>query len=148
MDARTRRLNEILKGYDDRLCVRMGASGIRRVYRERPVANSFVYGGKSYVFVKTAYDWVISLTDDWSDEGRPVDWGIEPLWRKFLQMDSWRDDTGYERFVERRRRYEQDQERFRRNEFRARAADARKDFAKATNDIVVKQESLDTRRNY
>lgn len=148
MDSRTRRLNEVMKAYDSKLMVKRNSKGVINVYRERAIADSFQHERITYVYVKPVYDLIVSLTDNWSDDGRPVDWGVEPLLAKFRQMDSWRDDTGYAKFCESRERYERDQERMRKNEIRARAADLRKDFAKATNDIVVKQESLDRRRNY
>lgn len=78
---------------------------------------------------------ILSLTHDWKPSGRPVNWGVEPVLEMLRSMDSWTDPRMFSRMVERRERMEVDSERSKRNEIRARAADMRSDFARATNDI-------------
>jgi DNA relaxase NicK len=51
-------------------------------------------------------------------------------------MDSWTDDTAYENFVKRRETKENWKKQSIKQDFRARAADLRSDFAKATNDYI------------
>lgn len=148
MDSRTRTVNRLVKSYDEALMARRDGKGVIHVYRKKPRAACFEHNGIQYVHVFNVDDYIFSLTDTWKHEGRPVERGLEPIWQKISELDSWRDDTGYDEFAKRRERAEADKKRMRRNEFRARAADARRDFAKATNDIVVRQEALDKNKNY
>lgn len=144
MDARVRRINRLLKDYDSKLSAKRDAHGVIHVYRKRNIADTFRYEDKTYVHVHHVDEYVISLTDTWQHDGKSVDWGLEPIWRKFLQMDSWRDDTGYARFLESKARYERDKHRMLKNDLRAYAAEARKDFAKATQDLVVRHGTRNT----
>lgn len=139
MDWRVRRINKLLKEYDKQLYCRRDAAGTIHVYRKAVRFVHFKWRGQKYAHASFYDQYIISLTDNWFHDGKPVDWGLEPIWRKFLQMDSWRDDTGYDRWAKSRDKYHEDQDRMRRNEFRAIAADMRKDFAKATNDFVVRK---------
>lgn len=138
MDSRVRSVDSLVKRYDGKLLARRDNKGVIHVYRKRAIADSFRYEDISYVHVFYVDDYVISLTDTWTHEGKPVEWGLEPIWQKFCQMDSWRDDTGFERFCKSREKHEQDKQRQLKNTLRAKAADMRKDFAKATNDLVVR----------
>lgn len=144
MDARVRSVDRLVREYDSKLLARRDAHGVIHIYRKRPIADSFTFQGINYVHVQHVDDYVISLTDTWTHEGRPVEWGLEPIWRKFLQMDSWRDDTGFAKFCESRERYERDKHRMLKNELRAKAADMRPEFAKATNDLVIRHGTKNT----
>lgn len=144
MDSRVRSIGRLVREYDSKLLARRDAKGVIHIYRKKQRADTFDYEGQSYVHTYNVDDYVISLTDTWIHDGRPVEWGLEPLWQKFCQMDSWRDDTGFAKFCESRERYERDRERQSRNTLRAQAADARRDFAKATNDLVVRHGTRNT----
>lgn len=137
MDSRVRSINRLLQSYDGDLFSRRDGQGMIHVYRRKPVSDYFEWEGIKYVYVRCIEDYILSLSDTWYHDGRPVEWGLEPLLGKLQRMDSWRDDTGYERFARSRETYERDKIRMRRNEWRAAAADARRDFAKATNEIIV-----------
>lgn len=138
MDSRVRSVNRLVRDYDSKLLARRDAHGVIHIYRKSPRADSFKYDGVNYVHVFHVDEYIISLTNTWTHEGQPCEWGLEPIWRKFLQMDSWRDDQGFARFCESRERFKRDEERMQRNQIRALAADSRRDFAKATNDLVVR----------
>ena len=78
---------------------------------------------------------ILALTDTWTLQGQPVEWGMEPIMAKLRSMDSWREDTILDSIVAERERREASKAQTNKNEFRARAYDLRKEFAEATNDI-------------
>lgn len=84
---------------------------------------------------------VLVLTDDWTDLGTPVEWGIEPVLNRIKAMDLWRDDQKINRLQAEQERKEQDRKRMQRNEMMAVASELRKDFARATDDVVVRADS-------
>jgi hypothetical protein len=95
MEARAKHLTRILQDYDRELiavfrygridimrkCFRMVAYDVDGCTLLAPVRN----------------DWyVMSLTHDWHKEGRPVDWGVEPLLHKLTSIDLHRRDLAEE----------------------------------------------------
>lgn len=139
MESRLRYINEHLSNYDPALSAERDAQGVIRVFRKAPIMKYFEYKGMRFGALSDQKQHIISLTEDWTMTAKPVEWGIEPLMRKISALDAWRDDSGYENFVKRRQRAEADEARMKRNDIRALAADMRTDFAKATNDIVVRK---------
>lgn len=92
---------------------------------------------------------ITALTHDWKLTGIPVDRGIDPLMFKIRQMDSWQRGSELDAMRKRREREKEDQDRQKRNETRAIAADLRKEFAAATNDINTSTiDMTDARRKY
>lgn len=138
MDARTRTLNKYVKRYDEDLIIRCDNAGVRHLYRKKPICSSFEYDGITYVHSHVIEQHIMSLTKTWKQGAPGVDWGIDPLMRKISEIDSWRDDTGYDEFCKRRELAEKYTKQSQKNELRAMAADMRVDFAKATNDIVTR----------
>ena len=78
---------------------------------------------------------ITALTDTWKEDGNPVDTGLEPLIQHIKSMDSWQTGSKLQEMRRRREREKEDENRQNRNEIRAIAADCRKEFAAATNDI-------------
>lgn len=125
-------MNRWLKRYDSDLFAKQTAhgrvdvcrkvSGIDKALRfspEQPPESQYIF----------------SLTDDWKITGTPVDRGHMPILAHLQWLDCWRDDAAFDRMVQNRERETKLARRRFKNEIRARAADLRKDFAKATNDI-------------
>ncbi len=78
---------------------------------------------------------ICALTDNWTLQGKPVDWGIDPVMNRIRDMDLWGSNHSLDKMRERREKLKADKDNSQRNETRAIAADMRKDFARATNDI-------------
>lgn len=136
MDSRVRRINRILKDYDtDLFCARDGEC--LHVYRKKPrMQGSFEYEGATYAYTGVENQYIFSMTHNWKFEGRPVEWGMDNIVSHLNFIDSWKNDD-YEKFVKLREQKEKWREESKSNNRRALAADMRKDFARATNDIVV-----------
>lgn len=90
--------------------------------------------------------YVLSLTDNWKPDGNPVEWGEVPLLEMLSSMDTWRSSTDLGELRQRRERDEELRKNSIKNEIRARAADLRKDFARATNDINTSTVDMVDRR--
>lgn len=143
MDAKLRQVAQLLKRYDSDLFPKRSLNGALGIMRKRRDFDFYRFDdqGCCLWFARDWDDLVIPVTHNWNFEdasfspGVPVDWGIEPILSQVQKTDSWRDDGEYDRFCEARRRRKEDLDRAHRNEFRAAAADCRREFARATNDI-------------
>lgn len=136
MSLAEQRMTSKLRRFDKDLYARRNLFGHMVVMRrnQNPAAYEYMDG-------KLSQDqFIIALTDNWALRGKPVEWGYEPIYSKLREMDSWSRQTLYEEFCKARELREQDEERQRTNELHAHLADIRKDFAKATNDIIVRKE--------
>lgn len=138
MDSRVNRLNKELRSYDRDLYIERDSFGAMHLYRKARRYKVFEYEGCPYAASYDQKQFIMSLTSDWQPGSKPVNWGIEPLMRRINEIDSWRDDTGLDEFQKRRELGEKWKKESHKQELRATAADMRKDFAKATNDIVIR----------
>lgn len=77
---------------------------------------------------------ILALTDTWKKIGKPKAWGIVPVLDQLQFMDWGSREVYWERRKQRERAEEQKRISQHHN-LRAIAADCRRDFAKATNDI-------------
>lgn len=146
-DGRTKKLTQELKRHDRDLYVVRQPSGMHQVYRRSVRWETHEFEGQMLRVSRPNPQFVLPLTHDWSLQGKPVEWGIEPLLAEIKARDNWRDDSAFEEMKKRRDREASNRERENRNEFRARAADMRRDFARATNDINTSSlEKVDRRR--
>ncbi len=138
MDSRVRRITELVKEYDADLFSMRDNFGVIHVYRKKPrIMGTFSWEGCEYAYSGVENQYLFSVTHNWKFGGTPVEWGIEPIYQYLTEIDSWRDDTGYDEFCKQRERQKEWKKETRKQDFRARAADMRSEFAKATNDIIV-----------
>lgn len=137
MDSYCKRLTRELKAYSRDLYAERSPNGAVQIYRKATRYESYEFDGKTLTVALPMPQLIVCLTDDWTMRGNPVEWGIEPVCWKIRSIDSHRDDSYFEKMVKQREEEEENKKRAKKNEFRAIAADMRKDFAKATNEIVV-----------
>lgn len=137
MNTKLRQISRLLKRYDSDLKVKSYLDGALALTRKRRTFEFYRdrSAGFALWFARDWDDLVLPITHTWTETGIPVDWGIEPILSKIQQLDGWRDDTDYDRFCKQRERAEADKKRAHKNEMKALAADCRKEFAAATNDI-------------
>lgn len=129
MDRYLHRVNKAVTGYD-RLLYAKRVNGVVQIWRQpyRATVTGISLMGRPEP------EFIVALTHNWNLDGEPVEWGMEPILDQFRRMDSWQHDV-YGEICEKRERIERDSKRQEHNEIRARAADVRREFAKATNDI-------------
>lgn len=134
MEWSLNRLNQEVKKHDRRLFVIKTASGMKQIWRQADkwdAADTIDEYDKSSIPIQL----ILSLTDTWGANGKPVEWGIEPVIHKLLSMDAWTQVDMLEKMRKGREQEKEDKDRARRNELRAYVADNRREFAKATNHI-------------
>jgi len=135
MDLRLEKLKSKLKLHDSALYAVRNASGKICIMRRNQ--NKAAIQDFDDSIVRDQF--VCALTEDWTANAKAVDWGVDPVLMQLREMDSWARETQYEDFCRRRDMALADKERRKKNELRALAADSRKEFARATNDIVVRK---------
>ncbi len=136
ISAKVAQISRLLKRYDSELYPKQFRDGGIGIMRKKRRWDFYRNTDGSVLWSSFEDDHlVLPITDNWQATGSPVDWGIEPILWKIQELDGWRDDGDYERFVKNRQRIKENKERERRNEMQALAYDCRRDFARATNDI-------------
>lgn len=143
------RLTARIQKYDPALYVYRNVEGKALIMRQGSRLEDSDYGMDDLDDSLRNPQLILALTDNWRLTGKPVDWGMEPILDRLRSMDSWRDDKWITERKRNRERDEETQKQSKRNEFRAIAADLRKEFAQATNDINTSTlEKVDGRRNH
>lgn len=146
MSGRVRRINEVVSQYDRKLFAQAAGEKVLILRRgDRLEASDFNQSAPDLARLNPQL--VLALTHNWKVDGKPVEWGLEPLMHQLKSMDSWADPDMYRNMVKKRERDQAEEERALKNDIRARAADMRKEFARATNDVnTASLEKLDRRR--
>lgn len=134
MSWRVERLTQELKGHDKMLFATKTNTGMVQVWRraDRWAAADLLHEESGH---SQPMQFILALTDSWKLDGNPVDRGIEPVLYKIRQMDSWNKGSQLDAMRRRRDAEKEDQDRQKRNETRAIAADLRSEFARSVNDI-------------
>ncbi len=134
MDQRIARLTHELQTHDRKLFAKRVSNGMIQIHRygERLSDCDFdpEFGPSG-----PASHFICALTENWTLQGKPVDWGIDPVMARIRDMDLWGSATSLDQIRAQRERNKESKAQTKRNELRAIAADMRKDFARATNDI-------------
>jgi hypothetical protein len=113
-------INRAVKKLDSRLFAIKDTFGVIQVLRKNHLDDST--------------DFILALTENWQANGKPIDAGTDYVMHRLRYCDGW-NNNDYDEFCKKRDMMEVDRKRQTRNEFRAVAADMRKDFAKATSDF-------------
>jgi hypothetical protein len=139
-DFRTGKVNRVVSAYDHRLFAIRSSDGVIHVLRQGSKPGDSDYTVESPV--KRPYpQFIFALTDTWNLGGRPVEWGIEPIYHRLIEMDAQsrysRPDDRMDDMKKQRDAVDRDRERQKINNGRDFAKELRPHFAKATNDIVM-----------
>lgn len=141
-----RRINQELRFFDRKLYAEKSAHGVVKILRKGTHWESFEFEGNTLLYSRPNPHYVLSLTHNWSLEGQPVEWGIEPLLGRLREIDSHNHDV-LARIYEENEKRERLRKRAQSNELKAIAYDSRREFAKAVNDINTSTlEKVDSRR--
>ena len=132
---REKSLTKKLKAYDRELLVKRHESGVLCVYRKSNMFDRMDFNGKK-LYVSRAFDqYIMALTDNWSTNGNPVDWGVEPLLCRIKAMDLWANPQISAELINSYQIAEETKKRDHKNNVESFLRDFRSQFAKATNDI-------------
>ena len=114
----------------------MDREGKLCIFRKGSRIESYDVDGVTIDFVRPAPHFVFALTDDWSTNGIPVDHGLEPILDRLKTIDLHKRDLVAEI---QRNQEERDasNERALSNHVESYLLDKRKEFARATNDVLT-----------
>ncbi len=148
MDAKIDNLNRSLKTYDRYLYAeRASSSEMIGIYRMSYRWETYDWNGSHLSVSRPMPDPVMFLTDNWKITGKPVDWGTEPVMNRIREFDAWNHDDIIDEVIAERETLKNNKAREFRNNLRASAADLRKEFAEAVNDINTSTiDMVDSRR--
>lgn len=133
-----------LKRYDKDLFADVSKDGIpcvfRKVKRFVPVCVS-----EDFKFLTLIDDkqYIFAITDNWAATGTPRFWGIDDVVWKVQSIDSWENQRLFEELDEQNDKADERKRRHMRNEMEAFWADNRREFVKATDDILIHSLSKD-----
>lgn len=100
------KITRAIKFHDRELYCARNKQDIMCIYREIISYEKYFLGEKEWLlFSKSSPYFVFALTHNWKTNGRPVDWGIEPIMARLKAMDLWRRDVAEDLI----REYEKDE---------------------------------------
>lgn len=135
LDWQVNRINSELRHYDRTLFCHRTARGAILVLRKADRLDASDYNQTLPDLVSLNPQFIFALTDDWTANGHPVERGIEPLMERLRAMDLWNKTDVLDSLKKNRETEEARSRQSFRNDIGAKAADLRRDFAKATNDF-------------
>lgn len=140
MGVRLNRINSLVKEYDRKLYAINTNQDMVQIWREGERPDSSFLGDVEGDYISRPNpQFILALTDTWHLSGNPVEWGLEPIAQRIRTMDSWTRSDIISSMHKQRENEESDRKRHQSSDIRARAADCRKDFARATNDLIIQK---------
>lgn len=94
------RLTQIVKSYDPALFVKRGDDQTLYLIRRTKRWETIEFNGRLVMYSRPDHQMIFALTDDWTQGGRSVDWGIEPLMARVREIDSHRSSEIIDRLNE------------------------------------------------
>lgn len=133
--SREQEINRIIQRYDRELVAQRDFKGTMCVWRKAYRFEEFEFDGKRFLFSRPDLKLVFALTDNWTQSGRPVDWGLEPILNRLKSIDVWRDPDFAEKLIAQYEQDEQSNRRNLRNTVESFLIDYRRQFAKTFGDV-------------
>ncbi len=91
-ESRAKQLNRYIQEYDAKLYAKARYGRID-ILRKSETFEAYDMDGWTLLAPRPNDYLVMSLTSTWSIEGKPVDWGIEPVLRELKHRDLWKHDV-------------------------------------------------------
>jgi GTPase involved in cell partitioning and DNA repair len=135
MDWQVTRINQEVKRYDKTLFAHRNMNNTILILRKADRLEASDYNQIEPNLASLNPQLILALTDNWKANGKNCDRGIEPVMQMIRSMDTWSKEDQLPIMRKKREEEEEQKKRSFRNNVGALAADIRKDFAKATNDI-------------
>lgn len=133
--GRAERITKAIKRHDRLLYCEERGEGKLCVFRESSRVESYRLDDESVLhFVRPAPFFIFALTDDWSMNGRPVEWGELPIMNRLRAMDLWNRDLASD-IIDQETKHRKSIERERQNTIESFLLDYRRKFAKTFDDV-------------
>lgn len=144
--GRAEDVTRFLRKVDSKLYCEKGREGKLCVYRKSSRIEPYDVDGVIINFVRPAPFFIFALTDNWQLSGKPTDWGLDPIYFRLQEIDSWNRNLA-EELIEQEEKEARIREKDLRNENEAFAKDFRKQFARTFDDVNTSTMSkIDSRR--
>lgn len=129
-------VTKFVKRFDPMLYCDSHAEGKLCVFRKSKRVESYDVGGLMIDFIRPAPYFVFALTDNWLLTGNPVDRGLEQIRDRLMKIDLWSRDLVKE-IADRQEEISQSRSRDVDNHIESYLLDHRKEFARASNDVLT-----------
>lgn len=132
---RLNKLEKALRKHDHKLRVKRSHTGKVQVFRLTKRCEWVSVDNIKVGFLLDSFDYVLSLTDDWSANGNSVEWGVEPVLARLKAIDLWSNENFMEEFLKQDKEVEESKKRDFHNNTEAFLYDFRNQFKKTFNDV-------------
>ncbi len=134
--GRANAVTEFVKRYDSKLyCESSG--GKLCIYRKGQRIESYDMDGVKLVIVRPAPYLIFALTEDWTINTPPRDWGLLPIREKLVFGDLWNNRDVAQELLDAEEERKRSSDRAVDNHIESYLKDNRREFARATNDILT-----------
>ncbi len=133
--GRESRITSEIQKHDSKLYCAKNTEGTLCVYRSGVRFEAYDFGGELMIYTRPTPHFVFALTDTWKTNGKPVDWGLEPIAARLKAIDLWNRPSLVDELIE---SYEQDEKAVEReldNSIESFLLDFRKQFARTFDDV-------------
>lgn len=137
-------VTDYIKRYDSQLYCK-DREGKLCIFRKGQRIESYDVDGVTIDFVRPAPHFVCALTDDWTTNGKPVEWGLMPILERLQSHNLWERDIVKE-LQNAYDKKEASKSRELDNHIESYLKDNRKAFAKATDDVLTHSMSKTDKR--
>lgn len=131
---RVKRVNDLVKEHDRELFAKK-ENGVIQVFRKTREYVPYSDHDLSFTYTRYSPYFVLALTDTWNMNGKPVDWGLEPISKKLKEMDLWKRDNLANELIKSYERADETSKKDFRNKLEAKLKDDRRAFAKAFDGV-------------
>lgn len=87
------RLTKEVRKHDPKLFVKKNHLGVMQVMRESYQQHPYYVDGSVIYALISAPHFIMGLTHNWTANGNPCEWGIEPIMRRLQEIDGWNDNS-------------------------------------------------------
>lgn len=138
-------VSNFVKRFDSKLYCEKNEEGKPCIYRKSHRVETYDVDGVTIDFIRPSPHFVFSLTDTWNLNGEVVDRGLEQIRDRLISIDLWNRDLAKE-IEERDEKNRESRERSLDNHIESYLLDHRKEFARASNDVLTHSMSKTDRR--
>ena len=120
--SRVKEINRAVKAYDSELfavCNKPPRIDVYRQHRDKLSPPHLIF----------------SLTEDWTVQSKPIEWGIEPVIARLKAMDLWQNGVTLDTLIDEHEKAEESKRRAFRNDVESFLYDFRSSFKKATDGV-------------
>jgi hypothetical protein len=144
---RARRITWEVQKHDPKLYCGESHNGQLWIFREGYSYREYDVDGVTLHALEPCPYYIMALTDNWSQSGQSVDWGLEPIMARLRSIDGWSRDVYEEDIYQQKERSKEKSERHFANETEAFLKEFRPQFAKAFDGInTSSMDKIDPRR--